>query len=138
MIDPPTSPLDVGRWMLALSVIYLVFRGTVSYNRKAALWHSAFVFDALLFATSVMLLVGVWFPATLKALGDLTIYLVLAGMSGIGSSLGSALKKDGVAVPAHAPEPPDFKHLVPREELIEIVKEANPLHDAVEDDVENE
>lgn len=120
MIEPPTSPLDVGRWMLALSIIYILFRIVVAHQRKGALWHSTYVFDALLFATSVMLLVGVWFPATLKALGDLTIYLVLAGMSGIGSSLGSALRRDQVAGEGPS-EPPDFKHILAHAEVKEIV-----------------
>ncbi len=40
--------------------------------------------DAATFATSVLLLLAVWFPATvLKAIGDTSVFLLIAAFSGL-------------------------------------------------------
>lgn len=93
-LQVPSTSLDIARWFLVLTAAYTTFRLITCFCRKAPLSiSSGFVSDALLFSGSILLLIGVWSPETMKALGDPTPYLVLAGFAGLGVSLGAAFRE---------------------------------------------
>ncbi|MDX8515087.1 hypothetical protein [Mesorhizobium captivum] len=95
MIEPPATSLDITRWVIGLAAFYVLLRMAAAYFlKKKPVWHISFIFDSVVFSTSVMLLVACWFPKTLQAFGDVSLYLALAGMVGIGTSLGSVFQKD--------------------------------------------
>lgn len=95
-IQAPATSLDIARWFLVLTAAYTAFRMITCFFRRTPLSASSgFVSDALLFSGSTLLLIGVWSPETMKALGNQTPYLVLAGFAGLGVSLGAAFRERG-------------------------------------------
>jgi hypothetical protein len=82
----PHTPHDAGVWTLALAIIYLLFAWIVRFELKPP--PPAKVFDAAVFATSVLLLCGVIDDRVAKALGDTTSFLIIAGLVGVLYSIG--------------------------------------------------
>ncbi|TPJ40091.1 hypothetical protein [Mesorhizobium sp. B2-7-1] len=137
MIDPPASSLEITRWVIGLAGFYLVLRMLVAlFLKKRPLWSISFIFDAVVFSTSVLLLVGCWYPQTLKALGDVSLYLALAGMVGIGTSLGSVFQRDPVE--PRRPRPPSgetLNYVLSDNDVFTIAREAEQTPvEAFEDD----
>lgn len=94
MIAFPTTTEDISRWLLVLSLGYILMRGLVAWRRKAAMNVGVnLIADALFFAGSVLVILGVWNHAVLTAIGDLTTYLVLAGIAGITATVKSVFKE---------------------------------------------
>ncbi len=84
----PHTPHEVGIWTLALAVAYLL----VAWLTRLQLPEPAKVFDAAVFATSVLLLCGVIDEQVAKALGDTTSFLIIAGLVGILYSIRTLFK----------------------------------------------
>ena len=81
--EPPSTALQVARWILIVSSSYVVSRKILAYRRgKAEPITVALLSDGLFFSSSILVLMGVWWPEVIKAIGDLTPYLVLAGLGG--------------------------------------------------------
>lgn len=94
MISPPSTSGDVARWLLALTILYLVARLGIGLLRKSSVsLNIGFISDGVLFSGSALILAGVWWPATMEAIGDLTAYLILAGIGGVTASLGAAFRE---------------------------------------------
>ncbi len=81
---PPETTSGVWAWFLAVFVLYMLVRKGVARLRGArAATNMARLSDATTFAGSLLLLVGVVHPATLKAVGDTTGFLIIAGVGGL-------------------------------------------------------
>jgi hypothetical protein len=83
--------------------------------------NAGLVADAILFSGSVLLLIGVWWPQTLAALGDLTPYLVLAGLAGVGVTAGAAFRGGKTSVAG--PEVERLTNILSDARVIELVKQ---------------
>lgn len=93
-ISPPTTAEQVSKWILVLSVCYIGVRMLFAWRRKSSVDVGiAIISDALLFAGSVLVILGIWYHAVLLAIGDLTVYLVMAGLAGISVTLRSAWRE---------------------------------------------
>jgi hypothetical protein len=75
----PHTPHEVGVWTLGLMVLYLIAASAL----RRRLVNLPKVLDAGLFAGSVLLLMGVIDEKVTKALGDTTLYLIIAGLIGV-------------------------------------------------------
>ena len=70
--------------MLCLAVGYLAFRAMVLLIRGKKDDGLGVLGDALAFSSSVLLLMGVWYPDTvLKAIGETKPFLIFAGLGGV-------------------------------------------------------
>jgi hypothetical protein len=79
----PATADEVAHWLIVLSVGYIAMRMGFAIGRKAkASVNIPFIADALLFSTSILVLLVVWYHQVLVAPGDLTIYLIFAGLGG--------------------------------------------------------
>ncbi len=79
----PETANDVRVWFTAVFIVYLVARkGAVRLRGGAAPTNLARLSDAAMFAGSVLLLAGIIHPATLRAVGDTTGFLIMAGVGG--------------------------------------------------------
>jgi hypothetical protein len=84
LTTPPETTNAVWAWFLALFLIYMVARKAVALARGAgAPTTMARLADAATFAGSALLLSGILNPATLKAVGDTTGFLIIAGAGGL-------------------------------------------------------
>jgi hypothetical protein len=80
----PETASGVWAWFLAVFVLYTLVRKLVARLRgRRAPTNMARLSDAATFAGSLLLLVGIVHPATLKAVGDTTGFLVIAGVGGL-------------------------------------------------------
>ena len=81
---PPETTAGVRLWFLAIFVIYIVARkGVARLYRRSAPTNMARLSDAATFAGSLLLLIGIVNPETLKAVGDTTVFLIIAGVGGL-------------------------------------------------------
>jgi hypothetical protein len=109
----PASAQQAGRWIFVLSLAYILTRKFVGWLRGASgPTGIALLGDAIFFSSSVMVLMGVWWPNVMAAIGDLTIYLVLAGLGGLFYTL-EAIPKEGRRPDAI---PPGWHKVPPGEE----------------------
>lgn len=80
---PPETTGDVWVWFTAVFILYLVARkGAVRLRGGQAPTNMACLSDAATFAGSQLVLVGIVHPATLRAVGDTTGFLIMAGVGG--------------------------------------------------------
>jgi hypothetical protein len=82
--DWPATSVDVTRWLLVCAVAYIAARFAIVALRHQSMpreWTLAG--DALMFGTSLLLLVGAWSPGTMKAIGDTSSFLVFSGLVGV-------------------------------------------------------
>ena len=80
----PTTSIDVARWLLVFGVVYIAARLLIVVLRRRAVpreWSLAG--DALMFGTSFLLLVAAWNPATMRAIGDASSFLLYSGFVGL-------------------------------------------------------
>ena len=71
-------------WFLALVALYAFGRKAVAgLHGHPAATNMARLSDATTFAGSLLLLAGLVHPATLKAVGDTTAFLAIAGIGGL-------------------------------------------------------
>jgi hypothetical protein len=90
----PTTSIGIGRWSICLIAVYVSARLKLAQRRHRPEDGIGIVGDAATFSTSVLLLLGVWFPGTvLRAIGDTSLFLIFAGMAGLLSSIKAALKQ---------------------------------------------
>lgn len=83
LTSPPETADEFWVWFTAVFIAYLVIRkGAVRLRGARAPTNMARLSDAATFAGSVLLLVGIVHPATLRAVGDTTGFLVMAGVGG--------------------------------------------------------
>lgn len=83
-IAPPETADAVWAWFLLLFLVYMIGRKAVAMTRGAtAPTTMARLADAATFAGSALLLSGIVNPATLKAVGDTTGFLIIAGLGGL-------------------------------------------------------
>lgn len=93
---PPETSQGVWAWFLALFIAYMLSRKTMARLRgSTAATTMARLSDAATFAGSFLLLVGVVHPATLRAVGDTTVFLVIAGAGGVLYGLEQVWAEDG-------------------------------------------
>lgn len=83
----PADEVGVYGWVLVLAAVYLVVAFFVSnfdhpYDRREARNLGERVFDAATFATSTMLLMGIFDPQIIVHLGGAKLFLVIAGLAG--------------------------------------------------------
>jgi uncharacterized membrane protein len=84
LTTPPETTNGVWGWFLAVFVLYMLVRKSVARLRGGiASTNMARLSDAATFAGSLLLLVGIINPATLKAVGDTTGFLIIAGVGGV-------------------------------------------------------
>ena len=82
-MTPPVTADAVWAWFLALFLAYILGRKAIAATRGAAAPTTlGRLSDAATFAGSALLLSGVVNPATLKAVGDTTGFLIIAGAGG--------------------------------------------------------
>jgi len=80
---PPETTEDVWVWFTAVFIVYLIVRkGAVGLRGGQAPTNMARLSDAATFAGSLVVLIGIVHPATLKAVGDTTGFLIMAGVGG--------------------------------------------------------
>ncbi len=80
----PETTAGVRPWFIVMSVIYLLVRKSLALPRgHAAPTDMARLSDAATFAGSVLLLVGIVDAGTLRAIGDATAFLIIAGVGGV-------------------------------------------------------
>ncbi len=83
LATPPDTTDGVWGWFMAIFIAYILARKGVARLRSgAAPTTMARLSDAATFAGSLLLLVGIINPATLRAVGDTTGFLVIAGVGG--------------------------------------------------------
>jgi uncharacterized membrane protein len=71
-------------WFAAVLITYLVVRkGAVCWRGGQAPTTMARLSDAATFAGSLLVLAGIVHPATLRAVGDTTGFLTMAGVGGL-------------------------------------------------------
>ena len=70
-------------WLGILVVGYIAIRGLVALWRKGEPLSQAAALDGATFAGSVMVGVGAFDPDVLKAIGDTTLFLIIAAVVGI-------------------------------------------------------
>jgi len=81
---PPETTEHVYAWFLTLFIAYMLLRKAVVRIRGGRPRTTmARLSDGGTFAGSLLLLIGVIHPATLKALGDTTAFLTMAGVGGL-------------------------------------------------------
>ncbi len=81
---PPETTASVRLWFIALFALYLFGRKSLArLHGGAAPTNMARLSDAATFAGSLLLLAGVVDPETLKAVGDTTVFLIIAGIGGL-------------------------------------------------------
>lgn len=81
---PPETADAVWSWFLLLFLAYILTRKAVALKRGAdAPTTMARLADAATFAGSALLLSGILHPATLKAVGDTTAFLIIGGAGGL-------------------------------------------------------
>jgi uncharacterized membrane protein len=79
----PTTSEGVWAWFLAIVVVYILTRkGVARLRGGTAPTNMARLSDAATFAGSLLLLLGVLHPSTLKAIGDTTAFLIIGGAGG--------------------------------------------------------
>jgi hypothetical protein len=80
---PPEATDSVWAWFMAISIAYLIARkGAVRLRGGSARTNMGRLSDAATFAGSLLLLFGIIHPATLRAVGDTTGFLIMAGVGG--------------------------------------------------------
>jgi hypothetical protein len=82
----PTTSHELGVWLLFLALGYTIV-AWITRRRSGLAISPQVAFDAATFAGSVMLLLGVVSEATLKAIGDTTLFFIIAGIGGLVSAL---------------------------------------------------
>jgi hypothetical protein len=83
LTTPPNTPDGVWAWFLAILIVYILVRkGVARLRGSIARTNMARLSDAATFAGSLLLLVGIVHPATLKAVGDTTAFLIIGGAGG--------------------------------------------------------
>lgn len=72
------------RWVLVLSLLYIFVRELASLKKHGAFADVSYNFasDAVMFSTSVMLLIGAWNEPTMRAIGDNSLFLLFSGLVG--------------------------------------------------------
>jgi hypothetical protein len=81
---PPETTNGVWAWFLGVFVLYMFARkGVARIRGHRAPTNMARLSDAATFAGSLLLLVGIVNPVTLKAVGDTTGFLIIAGVGGL-------------------------------------------------------
>ena len=89
--DWPTTPERITQWLLVSGAIYLAARLAICGARKNAASHEwASSGDALMFGTSLILLIGAWNPATMRAIGDTSSFLLFSGFVGLQGTVRAA------------------------------------------------
>jgi hypothetical protein len=82
--DWPTTSLDVTRWLLVCGVLYIAVRLLIgAFRRRPIPREWSLAGDALMFGTSFLLLIAAWNPATMKAIGDTSSFLLFSGFVGL-------------------------------------------------------
>jgi hypothetical protein len=72
------------RWLLVCGGLYITTRILIVLIRRHNVpreWSLAG--DALMFATSLLLLIAAWNPATMRAIGDTSSFLLFSGFVGL-------------------------------------------------------
>jgi uncharacterized membrane protein len=84
LVTAPDTTNAVWGWFLAIVIVYtLVRKGIARFRGGIAPTNMARLSDAATFAGSVLLLIGIVHPATLKAIGDTTGFLIIGGTGGL-------------------------------------------------------
>jgi hypothetical protein len=80
----PGTLLEVTRWLLVCGALYILARLAVARLRHHAMPHEWMLAgDALMFGTSLLLLIGAWSPITMRAIGDTSSFLLFSGFVGV-------------------------------------------------------
>lgn len=80
----PDTTAGVRLWFMTLFAVYLFARkGLARLHGGVAATNMARLSDAATFAGSLLLLAGIVNPETLKAVGDTTVFLIIAGIGGL-------------------------------------------------------
>lgn len=80
----PTTNTAILRWVLASSLLYIAVRELVSWIKNSKVVDISFSLagDAVMFSTSLLLLMGAWNEPTMRAIGDNALFLLFAGLVG--------------------------------------------------------
>jgi hypothetical protein len=83
LASPPEATDTVWAWFTAVFIAYLVARkAAVGLRGGQAPTTMARLSDAATFAGSLLVLAGIVHPATMRAVGDTTGFLIMAGVGG--------------------------------------------------------
>jgi len=90
---PATGPA-VLRWMMVIALPYIVVREIVALIKRGSSADISFSFasDAVMFSTSMMLLMGAWNEPTMRAIGDNSLFLLFAGIVGVHGTVRSIFR----------------------------------------------
>jgi hypothetical protein len=84
MLSRPVTPQAVGQWLLVLSILYWICKEIIiSVRGHRSNSDFGIMADAGTFATSLLLVYGLWDEDVLKAIGDIKLFLVIAGLGSL-------------------------------------------------------
>jgi hypothetical protein len=83
-LDWPTTSVDVTRWLLVCGALYIATRLLIVLMcHQAAPREWSLAGDAMMFGTSLLLLIAAWNPGTMRAIGDTSSFQLFSGFVGL-------------------------------------------------------